>query len=425
MKAVLCTSSYSNIQDHTKTYASFAIDHSKKILKGKAMKSGVHLNTSNMKNSKEEGSSAMVSLDRKIPSKWTSLPLTKSFQVTNLGLVADDSISLEEWQKIGEIVSKVNGTSAWWIGDWLRIGVEKKYGDLKKLADELPWKYQELRIFKYVAERIKLLSRNNNLSWNHHKCVAPLESDKQEYWLNLAEDKKWSVKTLRDEIKGSPEKTWLRYSDVWNFSACDERFGKEYPGRIPGQIIQNILYYWTSPGDLIVDPMAGGGVTLDVCKSMDRECIAFDIKPSRKDILACDATGEKWPFKNEADLIFIDPPYWSQMENDYGGMAAEGFDEFVEKMKKIFLNCYAHLKENGILSILISPMSIKGERYLDLPLIFSSALEALDFSAIKRVCVPVGSQQIGPQVVANCREKKIMLALLRDLIVFKKIKGRP
>jgi hypothetical protein len=52
----------------------------------------------------------------------------------------------------------------------------------------------------------------------------------------------------------------IRTWDVWNFIECDPRFGDEWPGRIPAQLVAHILYFFSEPGDLVLDPMAGGGV---------------------------------------------------------------------------------------------------------------------------------------------------------------------
>ncbi len=38
------------------------------------------------------------------------------------------------------------------------------------------------------------------------------------------------------------------------------------------------------PGSLVVNPMAGGGTTLDVCQSMGRRCLAYDLHPTRPEI---------------------------------------------------------------------------------------------------------------------------------------------
>jgi len=72
--------------------------------------------------------------------------------------------------------------------------------------------------------------------------------------------------------------------DIWTFNGLDKRYGQPHPGNIPAGILFNTLYYWTEQGDLIIDPMAGGGVTIDVCKAMRRRCVAYDIDPKRQDI---------------------------------------------------------------------------------------------------------------------------------------------
>ncbi len=37
------------------------------------------------------------------------------------------------------------------------------------------------------------------------------------------------------------------FTDVWTFSACDKRFGHDYPGRIPGQIVEHLSFTVASP----------------------------------------------------------------------------------------------------------------------------------------------------------------------------------
>jgi len=38
----------------------------------------------------------------------------------------------------------------------------------------------------------------------------------------------------------------------------------DFEGAIPGQIVENVLYYYTEPFQVVVDPMAGGGTTIDL-----------------------------------------------------------------------------------------------------------------------------------------------------------------
>jgi hypothetical protein len=61
------------------------------------------------------------------------------------------------------------------------------------------------------------------------------------------------AKTDHDRFKalGWGFRTW----DQWEFNDCDNRFGDDWPGRIPAQLIAHILRYFSQPGDLVLfDP---------------------------------------------------------------------------------------------------------------------------------------------------------------------------
>jgi DNA modification methylase len=135
----------------------------------------------------------------------------------------------------------------------------------------------------------------------------------------------------------------IMFSDVWNFRQLviedddEKRFGqKNYPGKTFAQLIFNTLYFFTEKGDLIVDPMAGGGVVGDVCRVMGRKCHMYDVNPVRKDVivkhelvvrkkqqqqqsqgLAVVVVVLPKQAKN-ADLIFWDPPYYKKKKEEYG-----------------------------------------------------------------------------------------------------------
>jgi len=92
----------------------------------------------------------------------------------------------------------------------------------------------------------------------------------------------------------------LRTWDLWNCNDCDKRFGDDWPGRIPAQMIAHILYYFSDQNDLVFDPMAGGGVVADTCLAFNRKCWSFDMddRPdTRPEIEPCfwDITDLKWP----------------------------------------------------------------------------------------------------------------------------------
>lgn len=110
---------------------------------------------------------------------------------------------------------------------------------------------------------------------------------------------------------------FIRFYTCWQFTENDPRFGIPHPGRIPGQIAANIIYYFTSPGDLVVDPMAGGGSTLDAALFMGRRCLAYDVVPRRHDIEQHDISKGFPADAQGAHLIFMDPPYWNMKDEGY------------------------------------------------------------------------------------------------------------
>ncbi|MBI5583654.1 MAG: hypothetical protein HY892_07500, partial [Deltaproteobacteria bacterium] len=106
------------------------------------------------------------------------------------------------------------------------------------------------------------------------------------------------VKKIREDISAETDSNgnghdpevnrWLKLTTSWNFNSCDPRFGFQYPGRIPGQVVLNTLYYFTEPKGLVVDPFGGSGTTLDVCRHLGRRCRIYDLKPARDDIIRHD-----------------------------------------------------------------------------------------------------------------------------------------
>lgn len=146
------------------------------------------------------------------------------------------------------------------------------------------------------------------------------------------------VWALRLEGKTDQEKFkelgWgLRTWDQWNFNECDERFGDDWPGRIPAQLIAHTLFYFTKPGDVVLDPMAGGGVVSDVCMLFERKCRAFDIatRDNRPEIQYhhWESRGAGWPIAKKPDLIIFDPPYYIKKEKAYREKAKEKPDKSI------------------------------------------------------------------------------------------------
>ena len=101
---------------------------------------------------------------------------------------------------MGATLQGIGKAWQWWVGDWLNYG-ETRWGEKYAQAVDEGLDYQAAADAAYVARAVEFSLRNENLSWNHHKAIAPLETSKQREWLEKAEANEWSVKELREQIR--------------------------------------------------------------------------------------------------------------------------------------------------------------------------------------------------------------------------------
>jgi hypothetical protein len=156
----------------------------------------------------------------------------------------------------------------------------------------------------------------------------------------------------------------LRTWDLWEWIDCDKRFGDDWPGRIPAQLIAHILRYFSKQDDLILDPMAGGGVTPDTCLAMGRRCWSFDMidRPdTRPEIepftwnISSDQ-GLSWPVsaKEKPDLIIFDPPYFDKKAADYDEKSISGLSKkaYLDFLEAFFVLLKQHVKKTSRLAFI-------------------------------------------------------------------------
>ena len=114
-----------------------------------------------------------------------------------------------------------------------------------------------------------------------------------------------------DEIS-EDEKPSLETTTLWDYPR--QSYGKipkgdnKFQGVTPAFIIWNLIQRYTKLGDLVVDPMAGSGTTVDVCKEEEREVKGYDLTPRHPEVIQNDARNIPLPDES-VDLVFIDSPY--------------------------------------------------------------------------------------------------------------------
>ncbi len=162
----------------------------------------------------------------------------------------------------------------------------------------------------------------------------------------------------------------LEATTLWDFPSQNYGGGRQgdtaYAGATPSYIIWNLLSRYTKPGELVIDPMAGSGTTLDVARDLGRRALGYDLAPTRQDIFRVDA--RKLPLEDgKAAFVFVDPPYSTHIDysNDprcIGKLDAAGPD-YYEAMEKVIGEIHRILAPSRHMGLYVSDSFVKGKGF--------------------------------------------------------------
>jgi hypothetical protein len=240
-------------------------------------------------------------------------------------------------------------------------------------------------------------------------------------------------KTDRERFKAL---NWgLRTWDNWNFNDVDKRFGDNWPGRIPAQLIAHTLFYFTKQNDLVLDPMAGGGVVPDTCLAFNRQCWSFDLsdrKSTRPEIepFLWDTEHPVWPLSQtriKPDLIFFDPPYFKKMARQYSKGSISDFSRpmYLKFFKNIFSLMKKHSKHTTRIAFLNADFrDFQGTAALEescknsiLMLDYMKLLEESGWEITHLIDCPLSSERFSGNMVNHMQKKRILGVVRRTLIM--------
>jgi len=213
---------------------------------------------------------------------------------------------------------------------------------------------------------------------------------------------------------------------VWNFGKSTN--GIKHFGNIPPEILDNLLYYYTKPFDVVFDPFGGGGTTLDVCQARQRRYYVSDLTPIPAritDIRQWDIAQGLPDDLPVPDFVFLDPPYWKQAYKKYSDkpedLANLSLDEFLQNIGNIARDVkrkWGTSRPDARLALIIGIYKENGQ-FVDLPFMcYERIAKYLQLEA--RIQVPYSTQIHGGNFVNIAKENKQLLYLSRDLMVFKR-----
>lgn len=190
---------------------------------------------------------------------------------------------------------------------------------------------------------------------------------------------------------------------------------------------ENLLYMYTEPFDVVVDPFAGGGATIDACRKRFRRCWASDRKP----IVEREGEIRKWdmttglppvPRWQDVKLIFLDPPYWRQARNEYSkdpeDLANMPLEKFTATLGNVINGFAKKLTSGAAIALMMSPTQWRsdGRKFADHLL---DVARLVRLAVDMRVQAPYECSQCEPQQVMWAKENRTCLVLSREIVVWR------
>lgn len=259
---------------------------------------------------------------------------------------------------------------------------------------------------------------------------------------SIAKATELSETTIKEEVSSllealpKPTKVLADFADnnfappiynVWTFAKKTNDV--THFGNSEQRILENLLYLYTEPFDIVLDPFAGGGATIDVCKKRLRRYFVSDLNPiveRKKHIRELDiaqalpSLHKRW---SEVTLTYLDPPYWKQAEGKYSSDAEDLANMSLEDFHSALIgvvNRIAEKQSRGVIALLIQPTQWKADerQYTDHVMALVSSVNRKRLRLENRVSCPYSTEQCLPQQVEWAKVNRKLLVISRELIIW-------
>ncbi len=304
--------------------------------------------------------------------------------------------------------------------------------DLKKLIPQnlliksIPNEILQAVIEKDITiEGFKEIMRLNDEKLNN-KLIEVI-GRKRKYEKNILSNAKFAVRrslVMKSKMRGLKNllDKGLMLSTIWDIGKRNNYAGDPtFYGNAPTQVVEQCILRLTRKNDIVLDPMAGSGTTIDVCNALQRKCIAYDLNPKNSDIIKNDS--KKLSLRdNSVDMVFLHPPYWNMVKysDNKDDLSTQPLHEFLNSMEEIMSESARVVKKGKFISILAGDL-VENGKFVPLGRKISNIAEKIGLEdcgyAIKLTSNSVSQIRRGKAIYAELAYTK-NLKINHDVVMF-------
>lgn len=210
----------------------------------------------------------------------------------------------------------------------------------------------------------------------------------------------------RNQLNDLTAKEWIQETKSFFFQkglgakSPEAKYEKMHPAPFSFTDITKLIRFFTKEGGKVLDPFLGVGSTVKACLETKREGFGIELSQKWCEVtrqrlseesnyeiddkhLICEDSRnlKKYFNKDFFDFIVTSPPYWNILEkkdhkanervlnghatkyseNDFDLGNIEDYNQFLDELSAIFLNCYDILKPGRYMNIIVSDFRHKSE----------------------------------------------------------------
>lgn len=239
-----------------------------------------------------------------------------------------------------------------------------------------------------------------------------------------------------------PEEFEQEKNTVWSFPKRGDwaTHKPDYRGNFAPQVPRNVILNYSDEGDLVLDPMVGGGTTLIEARLLNRTAIGYDvnqnavnisndrirfeIKGNTKQVAKLGNALELPEKDNSVDLIIAHPPYanivkYSDGKNPDDLSSISSLPKFLDALEIAVKEMYRVLKPGRFCAILIGDTR-KGQHYIPLSHFVLQRCLRTGFALKEEVIKTQHNTTHAPRWSASAKHYKFYLIMHEHLFIFRK-----